>query len=299
MKRIKKASAIFGMGDALNMRAFLLSYCKQKNISPAQIAIYTEKHFWMFEGLGFIRGKFREEFNNLIPYKNFGFYDLPKIVDLPELDKNIALNAGIDYSFESCFLLPKYEPPKVELPERYITFNTGFGEFSGRVGDKDYICLKSWKKEFWQELVKKIGVPCVQIGAGKSCEIIKGAINLVDKLTIKESAEVMRKALFHIDMEGGLSILNQHLGKKSVVLFGATAIENQGREFNLNLSSNVCPPCYEWKGATVKVLYAKKSDLKCGLKCMRELKPSYVLAEIKKTGWLKNGAQIESKYIKE
>lgn len=298
MQKIIKASVIYGMGDALNARSFLAEYCKQKDFPKEKVYIYTNKYWWMFEGMGFKRSINDKEFLGLTPFRNFGLYNILKLKENQKLDLCIAENAGINYTFDTITLLPHYDKPKIKLPNRYITINTGFGEFSGKVGNKDYVCLKSWPSEYWQELVKKIGVPCVQVGAGKSCEIIKGAINLVDKLTIKESAEVMRKALFHIDMEGGLSILNQHLGKKSVVLFGATAIENQGREFNLNLSSKVCEPCYEWKNGKAKVLYAKKSDLKCGLKCMTELKPSYVLAEIKKTGWLKNGAQIESKYIK-
>ena len=91
----------------------------------------------------------------------------------------------------------------------------------------------------------------------------------------------MRKALFHIDMEGGLPILNQHLGKKSVVLFGATAIENQGRSFNLNLRANKCSPCYEWGDNKHKRLYYNKKELDCDIECMKALKPDYVIEKIK------------------
>ena len=279
---ITKASAIYGMGDALNMRAFLVTYCEQKKIDRSKISIYCPKHWWMFEGMGFTRDTNVYNFGNLTPHNNFGNYDLEKRFRVPKLDKNIALNAGIDFSFDTIVPLPHYTPPKINLPDKYITFNTGFGEFSGKVGDKNYICLKSWP--YWEEFVKKIDIPCVQIGAGKSCEIIKGAINLVDKLTIQESAEVMRRGLFHIDMEGGLPILNQHLGKKSVVLFGATAIENQGRSFNLNLRSNACSPCYEWGDNKHKRLYYNKKELDCDIECMKALKPDYVIEKIK--GWL-------------
>lgn len=279
---ISRAMAIYGMGDALNQRAFLVTYCQQKHIPTSEIAIFTNKYWWMFEDLGFKRGKFQSEFRNLTAYKNFGFYDLKKTYDSYKLDKCIAKNAGIEFSFDTIVPLPKYKMPDIELPERYITFNTGFGDFSGKPGNEEYVCLKSWPKQYWTEFVDKIGVPCVQIGAGKSCEIIPGAINLVDKLTIQESAEIMRKGLYHVDMEGGLVILNQHMGKKSVVLFGATAIEQQGRSFNLNLSANVCEPCYEWKNSTRSTLFAKKKDLKCGMKCMTELKPERVIEEIKK-----------------
>lgn len=294
---IHRASSICGMGDALNQRAFLVTYCKQKNIPRSDVAVYTEKFWWMFSGLGFRRGVSRQDFGGLVAFRNFGFYDMPQAHKSPELDKNIAINAGIDYSFEVCVPFPKFEEPKIELPERFITFNTGFGDLSGRPGNKDYICLKSWPNEYWEEFVKNIGIPCVQVGGGKSCEIIPGSINLVNKLSITESAEVMRKGLFHVDMEGGLPILAQHLCKKSVVLFGPTAIENQGRSFNLNIRCSQCQPCYEWGRNLKKRLFEYKSPLSCQAKCMREITPVYVIGQIRKCGWLKTAPKVEKNFI--
>ena len=296
---ITRASSICGMGDALNQRAFLVAYCKQKNIPHSAISVYTEKYSWLFQGMGFKLGTYRRDFGGLVAYKNFGFYDLPQKYELDELDKNIAKNAGIDYAFEMCVPLPHYTPPKVSLPERYITFNTGFGNLSGKPGNNSYLCLKSWPKEYWAEFVRTIGVPCVQIGGGPSCEIIPGAINLVNKLTITQSAEVMRRGLFHVDMEGGLPILAQHLGKRSVVLFGPTAIQNQGRSFNLNISANVCTPCYEWGNKSARRLYALKSNLPCGAKCMRYIKPVQVVQYIKWRGWLSLSPAIPKNFILE
>lgn len=100
-----------------------------------------------------------------------------------------------------------------------------------------------------------------------------------------ETGTILRGALFHVDMEGGLPIFNQHLGGKSVVLFGPTAIENQGRSFNLNLRSGTCTPCYEW-GTYKYKLAVKKEDLLCGGHCMKDLKPEYVVEQIYKNKWL-------------
>ena len=293
-KLITKATAVYGMGDALNGRAFLMTYCKQKNILPETITLYTEKYWWMFEGLGFKRDLNKNNFLGLWAYRNFGRYNLPRFFVPDKLDQCIAMNAQIKYSFDVCVPLPRYTPPKIKLPRKFITFNTGYGEFSGKPEEKDIVCIKSWPNEYWEEFVKKIGVPCVQIGKGASCSIIPGtALNLVDQLSIKESAEVMRKGLFHIDMEGGLSILNQHLGKKSVVLFGPTAIENQGRSFNLNISSGVCMPCYEWGSKMYHKLYEDKNKLSCRVECMSAIKPDFVIEKIKERGWHKKAAYIE------
>lgn len=281
---ITRANAIYGMGDALNGRAFLVTYCQQKRIPTSSITIYTKKYWWMFEGLGFKRAE--KDFMGLFPYRNFGRYDLPKFFKPTKLDKCIAMNAGIEYTFDVCVPLPHWETPKIKLPKRFITFNTGYGDLSGNPQNKNGICLKSWPKEHWEEFVKKIKIPCVQIGAGASCEIIPGTkLNLVNELTIQQSAEVMRKAMFHVDMEGGLAILNQHLGKRSVVLFGPTAPEQQGRSFNLNIRSNTCMPCYEWGSYKYHKLYEDKSKLPCGAKCMADLQPDLVVQKIKDNVW--------------
>ena len=283
---------IYGMGDALNGRAFLVSYCKQKNIPTSSITIYTEKYWWMFEGLGFKRTLVKPM--GLYPYKNFGRYDLPRFFRPNELDQCIAMNAQINYSFEVCVPFPEYKLPDIKLPKKFITFNTGYGDLTGNPKEKNKVCIKAWPIKYWEEFVKKIGVPCVQIGAGPSCVSIPGvALDLVNKLTIQESMEVMRRGFFHVDMEGGLAILNQHLNKKSVVLFGATAIENQGRSFNLNIRSNVCSPCYEWGTQKHTTLYEETKKLGCNVECMNSLYPDYVIEKIKQSGWLEKRQYIK------
>lgn len=283
---ITRAIINYGMGDALNARTFLINYCKQKKIATNTIHIYSPKYWWMFEGLGFIQEFSKRTFLGLVPYKNFGKYNLPRIVNEKKLDKCIAVNAGIEFSFDYIEFLPRYTEPKINLPDKFITFNTGYGMLSGKPLDKGYICTKAWPEEYWQKFVDLIDFPCVQIGAGPSCTIMRNTkLNLVDQLNIKQSAEVMRKALFHVDIEGGLPILNQHLGGKSVVLFGPTAIEQQGRSFNLNLRANTCTPCYEW-GTDDKSLSMLRHQLPCNAHCMKDLKPEYVVEQIYKNKWL-------------
>ena len=147
---------IYGMGDALNGRAFLVTYCKQKNIQPRDISIYTEKYWWMFEDLGFKRGTNKYNFLGLTAYRNFGRYNLPKFFNPTKLDRVIAMNAGIDYNFDVCVPLPRYTRPSVKLPKRFITFNTGYGDLSGNPDNKDMICLKAWPNKYWEEFVKNV-----------------------------------------------------------------------------------------------------------------------------------------------
>lgn len=285
MTLISKVGLIAGIGDALNARSFLCEYCNQKDIPRNKISIYTEKYWWMFEGLGFTRGNWKVEFRGLIGYRNFGNYNLPKTIDIDKCDECIARNAGIDFSFDVRTPFPDYGPSGIKLPEKYVTINTGYGELSGRPTDPAYVCIKSWPMEYWNKLVELLNVPVIQIGKGPSCLPVKGVINLVNQTTIYQTATILRKALFHIDMEGGMPIFNQHLGGKSVVLFGPCAIENQGRSFNLNLRSGTCEPCYEW-GQHKYNLCMRKDQLLCGAHCMKDLKPEYVAEKIFKEGWL-------------
>lgn len=284
---ITKASITAGIGDALNARSFLVEYCKQKNIPRKNIEIYTEKYWWMFEGLGFTKNILRSQMVGLTAYRNFGKYDLPKIVDMDKCDECIAKNAGIDYSFDVRTPFLDFGPSGIQLPERYVTLNTGYGDLSGRALDPNYIATKQWPISHWNALVKLLNVPAVQIGAGLSPKPVYGVVvNLVNRTTMAQTATIMRNALFHIDMEGGLVIFNQHLGGKSVVLFGPTAIENQGRSFNLNLRAGTCTPCYEW-GTHKYSLCERKEKLLCGAHCMKDLTPEYVAEQIYKHKWLK------------
>lgn len=283
---IKRASVKWGIGDAFNMRAFLLTYCKQHNIKPKDIKIYVEANWYIFEQEGFTRGFYKSDFMGLTAYPNFGYIDVQKKFNIKKCDESIAKETGTDFSFDTRVPLNWETPLDLELPKKFITVNNGYGKSKDDVGDNWYY-LKKWKHEYWEELVKKIGIPCVQIGGGISCKPIKGCVmNLVNRLSVKQSAEVMKKALFHIDIEGMLPILNQHIGGRSVVLFGATGIEDKGRSFNLNLCSNTCTPCYEWGTFKYKKLRIPKHLIMCDLKCMENLKPDYVIDQIYKNKWL-------------
>lgn len=276
----------YGMGDTLNTRAFLLSYCQQKNIAKNTVEVHT-KFPEIFDGDNFILKPGNPEIWHCFYYRNFGnFLNIPKKYNSPKCDECLAKNAGIDFNFDIIWPLNwKREELNFTLPDKFITINYGHDDNCSTYGD--VICIKMWPIEYWETLVKDINIPVVQIGAGKCCKDIKGTtLNLVNKLSLKQSAEVMRRALFHIDIEGGLVYLNQHLGGKSVVLFGPCDVENQGRSFNLNLRNCDCNPCYEGRFARVLSLYQNKNNLSCHNRCMTELKPEYVIDQIYKNNWL-------------
>lgn len=286
---ISKAYVMRGIGDALNTRDFLYSYCRQKYIEHKNITIYTDLHKGIFEGDGFRI----EDANKVNPrlltlYGNFCCLDLPKISFFTKrFDLNIAQNARINYSFEDITPLNwSADISHIKLPEKFVTVNYGHDNHS----NPHKVCTKMWSLKYWEELVKNIGVPCVQVGAGWSCKDIKGVtLNLVNKLSLKQSCEVMKRALFHIDIEGGLAILNYHIGVKSVVLFGSTDMSHFGKKGNLNLRNTTCLACSGSLNPMSKNLpiYVNPERVRdCGCRCMTDLKPDWVIEQIYKNKWL-------------
>lgn len=283
---IKRASIKWGIGDALNMRAFLLTFCKQHGVKPKDIKIYMEANQYIFDEEEFILCNNKADFMGLTAYPNFGYIDVQKKFNIKKCDESIAKETNTNFSFDTIVPLKWNTPLNLTLPKKFVTVNNGYGKSVKDFGD-NYVYIKKWLHNYWEELVLKIGVPCVQIGGGISCKSIKGCVlNLVDKLSVKESAEVMKRALFHIDIEGMLPILNQHIGGRSVVLFGATGIEDKGRSFNLNLCSNTCTPCYEWGTYKYRKLRLPRFLLDCDQRCVKDLKPDYVIEQIYKNKWL-------------
>ncbi len=276
-----------GMGDALNARSFLINYCNQKCYPRESVFIYTDRHAVLFENDGFTIKPATTKPTRLYNYPVIGEFNFRKLYkNNIDRDECLAKNAGIRFDFN--FVTPlNWTPEKIDLtlPNKFVTINYGYDN----VAADDELCAKVWPVEYWEELVDKIGIPCVQIGAGKNCKIIKGtALNLVDKLSIKQSAEVMKKAMFHLDTEGGLVILNHHLGNRSAVLFGPTSVRTYGLNNNLNIRNTNCPdsPCDPRTKPLNHGIYMKKTDIRCSLSCMTDLKPAYVIEQIKQAGWL-------------
>ena len=278
-----------GMGDSLHARSFLIEYCKQKNINHKDIIIYPGRHAVFFENDGFTLKTDSKPTTGFFRYDNIGQLNITKkFEDFTNSAKTVAVNAGIAFTFNVVSPLKwnKTDISNLDLPERFITVNYGYDD----VISPNRLCSKAWPLEYWNLLVSKIKIPCVQIGGGKHCKLIRGVKrNFVNKLSIKESAEIMKRGLFHVDIEGGLVILNHHLGCKSVALFGPTAVKSFGIAGNLNLWHTKCAesPCNPKNiNKVYRSIYRDKNHPGCTLRCMRDLTPDYVITQIHEHKWL-------------
>ena len=111
---------------------------------------------------------------------------------------------------------------------------------------------KLWKTSHWEKLVEAINqeikLPVVQIGILAETAI-DGVINLLGQTTLQSAAIIAASASAYIDVEGGIIHARRAITTDpAIVLFGATPITAFGYDENINISADVCEPCW-WKTA--------------------------------------------------
>ena len=87
-------------------------------------------------------------------------------------------------------------------------------------------------------------VKIVQVGSKTSVPIAGVDVNLVEATTLPQAAALLRDALLHVDIEGGLVHVAASVGTRSLVLFGPTSLGYFGYPDNVNLFSGFCGNCW-------------------------------------------------------
>ncbi len=99
---------------------------------------------------------------------------------------------------------------------------------------------KQWGRDRWQQLVRLMKLPVVQVGANGT-EVLDGAY-FIPTATFRLGAAVLQRATLSILPESGLHHAAAALGKKAVVLFGGLiSPETTGYPFHINISRG--EPC--------------------------------------------------------
>jgi hypothetical protein len=130
--------------------------------------------------------------------------------------------------------------------ERWITINTGFDPTFPTVSR---YATKCYPPDHWQRFVRAFKDKCrdvavIQIGAKTSISIPGVDENLVSATSLAQAAAILKRAIFHVDNEGGLVHVAASLGTRSIVLFGPTSVKYFGYASNVNLSSDICGDCW-------------------------------------------------------
>ncbi len=160
------------------------------------------------------------------------------------------------------------------LPPKYVTVNVGSGECKD--GSK---VAKTWPAERFEKVMEmfkaKYGaVGIVQIGAGDSGKLEAADAFFLGK-PMEQAVAVLKKATFHLDIEGGLVHIASQLGTKCFVLFGPTVAEYYGYENNTNIRAGNCHNCW----AIYPDVYRCARDMK-EPECMYGITPEMVFEEI-------------------
>lgn len=161
-------------------------------------------------------------------------------------------------------------------PKKYITINRGV---DSNLGEN---CPKLWPLEHYKKLVillkeKYPDLKIIQIGANDKYGVIDADLNLLGKTDIEETKILLKNALIHIDVEGGLVHLNHVLHGISCVIFGPTPLTPLKYDENINLKNKACPHFCDW------VIQDWQKECLRGINpppCMAETTPEIVLSAV-------------------
>lgn len=163
--------------------------------------------------------------------KCFSFYDYTDVIHNKYSKVDIPIDA--DWS----------EFNKLALGE-YVTFNFGNG-ISQKEG---FIPAKQWPYEYYEKFIglfkkKYPSIKAIQIGAAGN-ERIKSADKYFMGKNFELVKQILSKAIFHFDIEGGIMHLASNIGTKCIVVYGPTQMEIFSYDDNINIVSNKCRNCY-------------------------------------------------------
>ena len=186
-----------------------------------------------------------------------------------------------DYSDFSGIELPDEEKTLKKyrlIPKNYITINRGCdGVYSENHP-------KLWPLEYYDRLIELIhenypDVQIIQVGKDDKFGFMTGVNkNLIGKTDFQEIAAIMKNAIIHIDVEGGLVHLNHFVHGQSLVLFGPTPMSVYGYPENINIQGTCkLGSCY---GITPK--WSEKCVLDTDATCMRSITPEMAFKELNK-----------------
>ena len=87
-------------------------------------------------------------------------------------------------------------------------------------------------------------IAVVQVGGQSSLPIPRADVNLINRTSLGETAELLRGAMLHLDSEGGLVHLASAVGTRCAVVFGPTPVAYFAYKDNINLPPPVCGDCW-------------------------------------------------------
>lgn len=154
----------------------------------------------------------------------------------------------------------------------YITVNYGNGASSK--GQKQLVS-KQWPLEYFCRFVQLFKAACPDVHVIQVGDVDTDRIAGADEYLLGRNLElvkyILKGALLHVDIEGGLVHLATQLGTKCICIFGPTQMELFAYPENINIRSDKCHGC--WR------LYDNTYQCARGLEkpeCMYDITPERV-----------------------
>ena len=237
----------------------------------------------------FIRSKYRYGYkkNNLIDFlytKNLEF-DIFKNRSMQDIDllrlSDLIFPKDVIHNLK--FFLPENYHKIYSFPfKRYIIVNTGGGNLISDARNR------LWPIEKYLSLINLLTNNIILLGKGESDAqranfIIKNTtnrniINLVNKTSFYETAEIIKNAQLYIGNDSGLIFLSTALNVLNVGIYGPTPVSSAvpiGNKTFFVKSNFHCSPCYNPKDGTTGKMYLCQENL-----CMQNISVDEVLCAV-------------------
>ena len=162
--------------------------------------------------------------------------------------------------------------------ERYITLNTGLNAEYRSKGN-----TRAWAFDKWVKLSDALkmeypNIKIVQVGLRmKDEDDIPADLHMNGKTDLEQVSYLLKKALLHIDYEGGLVHVRHMTGGKSIVLMGPSSVENYAYPENVYIQTKECKSC-EWTSPDWLSVCGRGCDIPA---CMDSITVEMVMDKIK------------------
>lgn len=162
----------------------------------------------------------------------------------------MGLTANLPISMQSAlqfYMTKKDDEALRQIPNApFITVHNG-AQKSMMAQTENGRITKMLPPQTWNDIAAGLrhdGHMLVQLGEDNEPLIDGVTVDLRGKLTLSETATVLRQALCHVDTEGGLMHLARAVQTRSVILFGPTSAPFFGYPDNINMEPKTCSNCY-------------------------------------------------------
>ena len=171
----------------------------------------------------------------------------------------------------------------ISLPDKYICINPGGGNLHANAD------TRCWPIDNYAQFLNSIGLSVIILGRGndddkRAMELVTKLeikyFNFVSKLSLDETADVMKKSLGYLGNDSALAFLAAAIKVPAVILYGPTSPVSAmpiGLRGKVLVGKSWCGPCYSPFDGTKGQMYKCKNNI-----CMQNIPVTLVVETFQK-----------------